>query len=269
MGETGPRTRLVLAERAKYRRHTRPDMEYLGALIRLLEQQPELRRQLTFRPNSTLYEAGGRLRYVERRFSEKGFSDCVVSAEKSDYLALTLERAAGGQRIEVLAEALVDGEVSREDALGFIEELVVSQVLVPDLPSQVTGPEPLPALLASLQALGQPAAEACGKLELLQRELAVFDRAGLGRPAQAYRDLAQQIEPIPAKPELTTMFQVDMVKPALQATLDQVALTEIARGIELLRHVSRRLWSHRNRPVPRNLLRPLRIPRGPFGRGLG
>jgi hypothetical protein len=81
VGETGPRTRLVLAERAKYRRHTRPDMEYLGALIRLLEQQPELRRQLTFRPNSTLYEAGGRLRYVERRFSEKGFSDCVVSAE--------------------------------------------------------------------------------------------------------------------------------------------------------------------------------------------
>lgn len=243
VGETGPRTRLVLAERAKYRRHTRPDTEYLGALIRILEQRTELRRQLTFRPNSTLYEAGGRLRYVERRYSEKGFSDCVVSAEKNDGLAMTLERAAGGQRMEALAEALADGEISREEALGFIEELIASQILVPDLPSQVTGPEPLPALLASLQILGAPAVETREKLERLQCDLAVMDQAGIGRPTQVYRDLAAQLEPIPSKADLTTMFQVDMVKPALQATLDQVALTEIGRGVELLRHVSRRFRS--------------------------
>jgi len=142
-----------------------------------------------------LYESGGRLRYVERRFSEKGFPIAWFRGEEH-YLAAILQAAAGGERAERLAESLVDNEISREEALGFIGELIASQILVPDLPSQVTGPEPLPALLASLKPLGPPAAERAGKLELLQRELAGFDTAGLGRPAQAYRELAQQLEPI-------------------------------------------------------------------------
>ena len=60
-------TRLHLEPRRSYQRHTRLDMDYLFALCEDLGRDPDLLRELSYRPNSSLYRAAGRLRYAEAR----------------------------------------------------------------------------------------------------------------------------------------------------------------------------------------------------------
>src|ERR1700724_2300490 len=142
-------------------------MDYLFALCEELERAPEMRRELRYRPNSSLYRAGGRLRYAEARLDDKIRSHHLVAVEASDYLEATLARARGGALAADLAAALVtaDGataevEISREDADAFLTELIDSQVLVSDLSPPVTGPEAIHDLVEHLGGLaaGQEAA---------------------------------------------------------------------------------------------------------------
>jgi thiopeptide-type bacteriocin biosynthesis protein len=100
-------TRLTLAPRAAYRRHTRLDMDYLFALCEELERDAAMRRELRYRPNSSLYRAAGRLRYAEARLEDKVRSHHLVAVESSDYLEATLKLARNGVRAVDLAAALV------------------------------------------------------------------------------------------------------------------------------------------------------------------
>src|SRR5205085_6703154 len=67
LGQVGEQTDLLLAGRAGCERHTRLDMDYLFALTAALARDPALRASLRYTPNSSLYRAAGRLRYVQVR----------------------------------------------------------------------------------------------------------------------------------------------------------------------------------------------------------
>ena len=241
----GPPTRLTLAPRAAYRRHTRLDMDYLFALCEELERDPGLRRELRYRPNSSLYRAGGRLRYAEARLDEKVRSHHLVAVEASDYLEATLERARGGARAADLAAALVTAdddaeiEISREDADAFMTELIDSQVLVSDLSPPVTGPEAIHDLVDHLAGL-EAGQEAARRLAGARDALAELDAGGVGAPAERYLAIAADLEALPTKVEMARLFQVDMVKPPAEANLGREVMAEIVRGVDLLRRLSGR-----------------------------
>jgi lantibiotic biosynthesis protein len=243
-----PRTRLVLGPRAGYRRHTRLDMDYLFALCEDLERDPEMRRELRYRPNSSLYRAGGRLRYAEARLEEKVRSHHLVAVEASDYLEATLERACDGARADDLAAALVTAEgaaaaaeveISREDADAFLTELIDSQVLVSDLSPPVTGPEAIHDLVDRLAGL-DAGREGARRLAAARDALAGLDAGGVGAPAERYRAIAADLEALPTKVEMARLFQVDMVKPPAEASLGPEVMAEIVRGVDLIRRLSAR-----------------------------
>ncbi|HEV3459608.1 MAG TPA: lantibiotic dehydratase [Thermoanaerobaculia bacterium] len=260
-----PRTRLVLGARAAYRRHTRLDMDYLFALCEELERDAGMRRELRYRPNSSLYRAAGRLRYAEARLDDKVRSHHLVAVESSDYLEATLERARGGARAADLAAALVtthaggasgagvapdaphgehaadpELEISREEADAFLAELIDSQVLVSDLSPPVTGPEAIHDLVDHLAGL-EAGQEAARRLAAARDALAALDDAGVGAPAERYRAIAADLEALPTKVEMARLFQVDMVKPPAEASLGPEVIAEIERGIDLLRRLSARM----------------------------
>src|SRR6185436_16917934 len=65
IGDASAETELELEGRGAARRHTRLDMGLLAGLVDALVRDPEVRQSLVFRPNSSLYHAAGRIRYVE------------------------------------------------------------------------------------------------------------------------------------------------------------------------------------------------------------
>jgi len=233
-------TRLHLGHRQGYQRHTRLDMDYLFALCEDLGRDPALRRELSYRPNSSLYRAAGRLRYAEARLEGKARSHHLVALEPTSYLEETLERAAAGALPADLAAALVaadpDGEIALDEAEEYVGELIESQVLVSDLTPDVTGPEAIHGLEERLAALpsGRVAAAALARA---RSTLAELDEAGLGAAPERYRDLADSLKELPTSVELSRLFQVDMVKPANPANtprLGPAVVEELRRGMTLL-----------------------------------
>jgi thiopeptide-type bacteriocin biosynthesis protein len=240
VGRLGGSTRLRLAPRAAYRRHTRLDMDYLFALAEDLGRDPALRAELLYRPNSSLYRGAGRWRYAEARLDGKARSYHLVAIEATEYLDVTLERAAAGARAADLAAALAaDPEISPAEAAGFVAELIDSQVLVSDLSPPVSGREAIHDLVAQLSAA--PAGRAvAGALDRARSELGALDAAGLGAPPARYRELAGRIGELPTAVELSRLFQVDMVKPGDGLALGEDLLGELRRGVEILHRLAGR-----------------------------
>jgi thiopeptide-type bacteriocin biosynthesis protein len=239
VGELGEQTRLRLGPRASYRRHTRLDMDYACQLAEALARAPELRPHIPHRPTTSLYRASGRLRYAEGRMVEKARSYHLVAVEPTEHLEATLTRARAGARPEALARALseMDPEISAAEAMEFVEELIQSQLLVPELSPPVTGQEALPELLSQLQEL-PAAAPFLEALAPVQAALEGLDRDGLGAPGEHYHGVARMLSALPAPVELPRLFQVDLVKPAPEAVLGREVIRELERGVRLLHRIS-------------------------------
>jgi lantibiotic biosynthesis protein len=237
-GRLGGATSLEVAPRAEYRRRTRLDNDYLFALIDALARDRDARARLRYRPNDSLYEVGGRLRYAEARLVGKDRSYHLVSVEPTPYLTATLARARTGARLADLAAGLTadDVDVSTDDAAAYLDELVEAQLLVPELGIAVTGPEPIDALIDQLAAAGLD--EPRRILVEVRDAIAAIDAAGVGGPRERYAEVAAALEPLPAKVELSRLFQVDMVKPAA-ATLATKVVAEVARALDAIRRIAR------------------------------
>jgi class I lanthipeptide synthase len=236
-GTIDAQTRLQLKAREWYRRHSRLDMDYLWALAEAVERDPQLRRLFVYEPNSSLYETAGRLRLAEARLTATGRSYHLVAVDNSPYLTAVLERARGGATPEAAAEVLVDDEITQAEAEEFVAELVDNQLLVSDARPVVTGDEPVHGLVATLRAHPETARIA-ERLDEARAALEAIDAAGLGASPDRYRAVASVLADLPAQPDLSRLVQVDLVKPAQEATLGSRVVSEITRGVRILHQLA-------------------------------
>ena len=236
-GTIGVHTRLHLGGRERYRRHSRLDMDYLWALAEAVERDPQLRKVFVYEPNSSLYEAAGRLRLAEARLGDNGRSYHLVAVDKSPYLTAALERARGGAALEAVAEVLVDDEISQAEAEEYVAELADNQLLVADARPLVTGEEPVHGLVATLRRHAETA-RIGDRVDEARAALEAIDAEGLGASPDRYRAVASLLEELPAQPELSRLVQVDLVKPAQEATLGHQVVSEITRGIRILHRLA-------------------------------
>lgn len=239
-GHVGDRTRLALAPRGAYRRHSRLDMDYLFALCEQLSRDPEIRAELRFRPNSSLYETAGRVRFAESRVQGSVRTVHLVAVDAFDALRDTLRRAADGARLRDLAAALVasDAEITFDDAEAFLHELVDTQLLVPELALPVTGLNSTIDFVQQLDAV-RGAGDARARLAQTDRVLRDVDAAGIGSPPDVYRRLASDLEPLGVPVSLSRLFQVDLSKPAQEVVIGANVVDELLRGIDVVQRFAR------------------------------
>src|SRR6266536_3479477 len=210
-GTIGAQTRLHLQARERYQRHSRLDMDYLWALAEAVERDPQLRKIFVYEPNSSLYEAAGRLRLAEARLGDNGRSYHLVAVDKSPYLTAALERARGGAALEAVAEVLVDDEISHTEAEEYVAELVDNQLLVTDARPLVTGDEPVHGLVANLSSHAETA-QMGERVDEARAALEAIDAEGLGASPDRYRAAASVLGELPAPPDLSRLVQVPLVE---------------------------------------------------------
>ena len=238
-GAIGNETKLEVAERADYRRHTRLAMDYLCSLSDAITRDASLRKNLTFRPNSSLYHIGDRMHYIESRANEKIRSYYLVEVEETEHLTATLGRAIAGATAATLIAALLDDGVPAQDAHEYVAQLIEGQILVPDIGLNVSGPDPVNLLIEQLRKTEQTAGIG-DALQSAQDEFQSIDRGGLGVNLEHYRTIAQVLEKLPAPVELSRLFHADLVKPAPAAVLGPEVLREIQRGVQIVHGLSPR-----------------------------
>jgi thiopeptide-type bacteriocin biosynthesis protein len=237
-GTIGERTQLRLAGVREYERHTRLDMDFLWELAEAIERDPSLGAGLSYRPNSSLYQSGDRLLFAEARLGRGGRRYRLVAVEPTPYLTATLERARDGARLSALADALVTGDVTLAEADEYIAELAVSQLLVADIKPQLTGPPPTEAFVTAL-ARHERGVGLARRLSQAAGQLAAIDADGIGVPAERYRAVAELLGELPVSPEPSRFVQVDVTKPAAEATLGAGVVAELRRGAGILHALTR------------------------------
>jgi thiopeptide-type bacteriocin biosynthesis protein len=239
-GAIDEHTRLELDGLASCRRRTWLDVDYLVALGAAIERRPEVRERARFRVNPTLYRAAGRVRFAAMQLTAASRGYRLVAADVTPYLEATLARAAHGAPISDLARALVedDPEIALEDAEGYVHELVDAQLLVSSSGPRVTGGEPASDVLDRAREHPELTGIAA-RLGDVQHRLAAVDGDGLGASPDRYREIARRLEGLPATAALPSLFRVELARGARGMTLGREPVTEVLRGVEILRRLSR------------------------------
>jgi thiopeptide-type bacteriocin biosynthesis protein len=234
VGKIGAETQLRIGPRNEYWRRSRLDMEYLCNLAQKISSDPLLQARLSFRPNTSLYLAAGRYHHARGYLSDDVRSYRLIATEPTSYLADTLARASDGATAESLASALVkdDPAITIEEAREYVRQLIESQVLVSDLIPPVTGPEPMDDMLARID--GEEYSSLKAQLRSVAERLCKLDRDGVGNDLGRYEEIVNTISQLPADFKREHLVQVDMMKPAGDACLDQRLVRDILRGVEVL-----------------------------------
>jgi thiopeptide-type bacteriocin biosynthesis protein len=233
VGTVGAETSLALEPRDTVRRHTRLDFGFLAKVVARLTADEAVQPYLTYVPNTSLYRAGARLRMAEGRVDERGMRYHRVTFEEDEALTETLDRARDGATLHDLAEPLTDDDVTIEDALAYVREIVAAQLVVSDLGPVVTGDAAVPRIVAALgkQDVTAPYGATLGAAEA---ELDDLDAKGLGNDPARYRDLAERLRELDPDLRVDRLFQVDLAKPGPRLVLGEDVLDELYRGIDLL-----------------------------------
>jgi thiopeptide-type bacteriocin biosynthesis protein len=154
LGSLAKQTALIAESSAHVASHARLDIEYLQAIKEWLLLQPAIRAQLNLHVNTTLYQAGNYFRFIEQQRETTGrtYFISAVSCDEllSDLFAFT---KAGVTQTQLVSFLNSQYQVSQDDAIGYVNELIDSQLLVFELEPTLTGDAYLTAIEKKLASL--------------------------------------------------------------------------------------------------------------------
>lgn len=238
-GSVGERTEIELSAHEQDNLHIRLDMNYVCALAKDLSCLKAVKERLRFFPNTSLYAMGEKLRYVEYNFKKAKRSHHIAAVENSPYLQNVLMAARQGKRMDELAALLVDDEITQEEALEFVDELIESQLLVSELEPTVSGGDPLEQIINVLNAIGEEEVrEMARTLEGINDQLAKMRSPQAFRPVSDYLEVKSGLASFPTQPEEKFLFQGDLLQHTERCTVSRQLVEDVFRTVAFMNRVS-------------------------------
>lgn len=213
-------------------RYSRLDMGYLMVLLDQLERDPQIRSQLTYFPNTSIYKVKDKYRYFERKTEQHRRPYSLTAVNVSEYTSLILRVSTGGITIRQMADALLEHGSSRlteQRVLSFINGLIDMQFLVSELTPVVTGEDFAERLFRRLGAL-QGTEQVCSLLGLILSQL----RDDSGGCYQADRT-ARQL----ANPGNQETIQTDLCFNMASVRINETVIREIRNTGARLQQISK------------------------------
>ncbi len=236
VGRFGNETNIALKGVDKNCRHTRLDMNYLVALSQDLVKKPQIKNQLLFFPNTSIYKAGNQLRYVEYEYINSKRHHNIVAVDDTEYLDIVLATADKGALLQDLANVLVSDEITMDEASSYIDELVDSQLLISELEPSVSGPEFLTQICSVLKKLDNTK-DVLYTLEEAEKKMHLIDST-MGNSPDEYFNLTESLKELETEFDLKFMFQTDVALGIKTNTLNESIINDIKRGLTLLNKIS-------------------------------
>jgi len=233
-GEIGNKTNIRVKDTIQ--KETRLDMYYLSGLSQSLSQIPEIRSKIKYYPNSSLYSTGIKYRYIEYKYIGERRVNRISAIQRSFYLDALLKKSYKGATIDELQHAIQENDISKEDALDFIDEVIDSQILVGELSPSVTGEDMLAKMTRILDSIDfqDSTVLLIKKIQLLLRKL----NEEKENPFDVYQNIIEKAEllKIPYKENL--LFQTDATRKAEHATLGRDVIEELQSAMQFLNRIT-------------------------------
>ncbi|MFZ4927978.1 lantibiotic dehydratase family protein [Chryseobacterium sp. Mn2064] len=193
-------------------RDTKLDMYFLVSLAQHFTQQPEIRNRLLFYPNNSIYKIGNKIRYIEYQYTG-GKREYIISLVPiSEELQQILNFSKEGKTIQQIAEILIDEEITQEEAIEFVEELINNQILVSELEPNVSGNDFLDTIITILGR--REIKNEAEILILIKNKLDEIDQ-NISNPISKYAEIEGLIKSFEIEYDPKYLFQTDLYKKTL------------------------------------------------------
>lgn len=212
---SGP-TEIVLRDIEMGLRKTRIDMYTVCLIQEYLMRQEFMVNNLYFFPNSTLYQIGDELRYIEYIVNNGKRNHQISAVSGSEFLEMILRFCEKGKKISDVVEMLGEHEVDPEEAREFLLQLIDAQLLVSELEPNLTGTLYFDRLLGVIDRIksenGAPeVASICEILREIADKTNAIDRQMSGNVA-VYGEVLRLLKQLGLPLEENKVFQVDMAR---------------------------------------------------------
>lgn len=182
-------------------------MYFLVCLAQSFEKKAEIKNQLLFFPNNTIYRVGDYIRYVEFEYIHGKRDYIISSAPFSEELHKILEFSRIGKTTTQLTDILVNEHITETEAREFIEELIENQVLVSEIEPNVSGDDFLDKLICVLTKIN--AKKETEILLSIKKKLDKIDQQ-LGNSISVYSEIEDLIKDFETDYEKKFLFQTDL-----------------------------------------------------------
>jgi class I lanthipeptide synthase len=212
----------------------RLDHEVLGDLVAVIDGHPEIRKRLTYAPNSSLYHCGGQLRYVERSYDARGVCRYELAAvDSSQDLEAILVAAHEGMRYDKVLDILTESGLSSEDGEAFLEELIQAQILVSTLEPPLVCGDSFRHVMSELQS-SIPSHPVTRTLEQIGAVLNSLSMSPIGRAENLYDAAATLVRSLPLRIEHDCLFDVQLPNLSSTITLGPSVYSELQNALDVL-----------------------------------
>ncbi|AVF49565.1 lantibiotic dehydratase [Elizabethkingia anophelis] len=216
-----------------YVRETKLDMHFLVALSRHFLKIPEIRDNLLFYPNNSIYQIGNKIRYIEYECNNGKKSYSISSAPLSEELKLILEASKNGENMQSLIKSLVNSEITEYDAREYIQELIENQLLISEIEPNVSGRDFLDTLISIFKRI--EAKEQISVLTSIKLELEKLDQQ-FGNGISMYSKIEELIKKFKIGYEKQYLFQTDLYSNS-EHILPLHLKKELRKGISFLNKI--------------------------------
>ncbi|MCJ8268863.1 MAG: lantibiotic dehydratase family protein [Psychrosphaera sp.] len=231
-GKISDSSQLDLDESTCIQRNSRIDMGFLATLQESLLKEPKIYRKLPLRPNQSLYRMGEQWRFIESNTKKNSRQYRLSNAQSDCFLDSVLNNAKNKLTMDQLVKMLCDehDDISNEEASEYLTSLIEEQLLIPDLPLNITGDCPNQQFADTLLKHGLTEQHA-----ILQQGIDAIAKLDNGQhnTPEDYQAIIDNLKALVPDLSRDKLFQVDYFQANEQLSLSQnvtqVLLKDLAK----------------------------------------
>lgn len=236
VGKIDVETRIILDDISNNGRHTRLDMNYLVALSQNLVKIENIKKQILFFPNSSIYKSGSQLRYVEYEYISGVRQHHIMAVDDSIYLQKILKASEKGILVKDIINLLVDSNNSLDEVTDFVEELILSQILISELEPSASGPEFLDHIKYILLKLNDTQVQ-LNIINYVETKLSEIDNH-IGNNPSDYIEISNRINELETEFDIKYLFQTDVILKTKSNLLNHSIVDSVKQGLSLFNKIS-------------------------------
>ena len=230
------KTNVLLSQ--KYDRYTRLDMNFLCTLAQYLSNIPEIKQELIYFPNNTLYTIGNEYRYIEYKYLKNERIYQISSTPKTSYLNKIISRSINGIYIKDLYSCIRNDAISQYEIANYIDNLIQSQILVSELDPLAIGEDFLERILSILNKINKNK-EYYNIIKNIHDNLIQIDTNSNNLfNIRKYKEIENCIKRIGIPYESKYLFQVDIYNRVISNTVNHAIKTELMHTVNFLNKIS-------------------------------
>jgi len=188
-------------------RETKFDMYFSVALSQYLLSIPNIKNKLLFFPNNSVYKVGNKIRYIEHETKGMKRDYVISSAPLSPELQKILNASKGGNTIPQMIALLNSDNITSEEALEYIEELIENRVIVSEMEPNISGVDFLDSIIFILNRIRADREK--NILLNIKNQLAKLDDC-FENSVSSYDEIEKRIQTLNIEYEKKYLFQTDL-----------------------------------------------------------